>query len=275
MQPGHRTAIAIAIVLTLVLAWPVLDGLGVVNPIRDTLTGLVSPLQLVFTRASAPVEHVLGAMRSSAHLAQENEDLREELSALRSQCILRDEALIENEDLRRLLDFKSAVPNYQLIAAEVIGRDPSSYLRYLVIDRGAEDGIRVGMPVLTDAGLVGRISRVSQSASQVMLLSDTKSSVSAYIQRSRATGVVQGELDVELRMRYIVQNETVIVGDVVLTSGLGGSFPRRLVIGQVVEIQQNDMDVHQEALVMPAVDASRLETVLVLLNYEPDEFPAD
>ena len=185
--------------------------------------------------------------------------------------VLLKEAQQENEDLRRQLNFKSAVPNYQLIAAEVIGRDSSSYLQYLIIDRGLDDGIRAGMPVMTDAGLVGRIGRVSQGSSQVMLLTDSQSSVGAYIQRSRATGVVQGQIGPDLLMQYILQDETVIVGDTILTSGLGGVFPKRLVIGQVVEVRHTDVDMHQEAIVAPAVNMGELEAVLVLLNHVPGE----
>lgn len=275
MRAGHRSAIALVVVLAMMLVWLLLDGVGAVNPIRDTLTGIVAPLQLVFGRALSPIADQLEALGRGAELQRENQELENQIAELRSQIILLTEAQLENEDLRRQLGFKSAVPNFQLIAAEVIARDPSSYLNYLVIDRGSADGIRLGMPVLTNAGLVGRISRVSQTSSQVMLLTDSQSSVGAYIQRSRATGVVQGDLGPDLVMRYILQDETVIIGDVVLTSGLGGAFPKRLVIGQVVDVRQNDVDAHQEAVVRPAVDMSTLENVLVLLNYDPGELLAE
>jgi rod shape-determining protein MreC len=271
MKAGHRAGVALVVVLGIVLTWLVFDSLGATNPIRDSLTGVISPLQLVFSRAASPITDQLAALGRGADLQRETEQLRDEIADLRSQIILLNEAQYENKDLRRQLGFKSAVPNMQLIAAEVIGRDPSSYLHYLVIDRGSDDGIRQGMPVLTSAGLVGRISRVSRASSQVMLLSDSQSSVGAYIQRSRATGVVQGQLGPELVMRYILQDETVIVGDVVLTSGMGGAFPKRLVIGQVVEMRRNDVDMHQEAIIAPAVDMSALEAVMVLMNYDPGE----
>ncbi|MFO7696747.1 MAG: rod shape-determining protein MreC [Anaerolineae bacterium] len=271
MRAGHRSAVALVVVLFVVLVWMVLDGVGAANPIRDSLTGVISPLQLVFSRAVRPLTSQFAGLRRGADLVRENEDLTKQTAELRSQLILLSEAQHENEELRRQLDFKSAVPNYQLIAAEVIGRDPSSYLQYLIIDRGLDDGIRQGMPVLTDAGLVGRIARVSQGSSQVMLLTDSQSSVGAYIQRSRATGVVQGQLGSDLVMNYILQDETVVVGDVILTSGLGGAFPKRLVIGQVVETRQTDVDMHQNAIVAPAVDLGELEMVMVLLNHDPGD----
>jgi len=271
----HRSAVFLVIALAMVLVWLVLDSLGTTNPIRESLTGVIAPLQLVFTRAASPVLDLVASFRARSDLQQENAELKEQIAALRAEVVQLSEAQYENEDLRRQLGFKSAVPSFQLIAAEVIGRDPSAYLHYLLIDRGAEDGIRKGMPVLTDAGLVGRVSRVNRGSSQVMLLTDPESSVAAYIQRSRATGVVQGQLQQELVMRYILQDETVVVGDVVLTSGMGGSLPKRLVIGQVVEVRRNDVDMHQEALVQPAVDMESLEQVMVLLNYDLDELGED
>ncbi len=271
----HRSAVFLVVALAMVLVWLVLDSLGTTNPIRESLTGVIAPLQLVFTRAVSPVLDLVASFRARSDLQQENAELKEQIAALRAEVVQLSEAQYENEDLRRQLGFKSAVPSFQLIAAEVIGRDPSAYLHYLLIDRGAEDGIRKGMPVLTDAGLVGRVSRVNRGSSQVMLLTDPESSVAAYIQRSRATGVVQGQLQQELVMRYILQDETVVVGDVVLTSGMGGGLPKRLVIGQVVEVRRNDVDMHQEAVVQPAVDMESLEQVMVLLNYDLDELGED
>lgn len=273
MKAYRQWSVLTILVLALVLAWLVFDSLGPQNPLRDGLSQVISPLQLVTQRAWEPISAVFGSLRRISDVRAENEALRAEVAQLRNQVILMYEAQIENENLRRQLGFKSAVPNYQLLSAEVIGRDPGNYLQYLTIDRGAEDGLRRGMPVLTEAGLVGRISLVSRNASQVMLITDPSSSVSAFIQRSRATGVAQGRLGSELMMRYIAQAETVVVGDLILTSGLGGNFPKRLVIGQVVSVRRGDVEMFQEAAIAPAVDLRQLESVMVLLNFDPPELP--
>ncbi len=275
VKAPRQWALVVILALLLVLAWLVFDSLGPPNPLRDSLSQIISPLQLVTKRAWEPVSGLFARLRSASELQRENEALRAENAQLRNQVILLHEAQIENENLRRQLGFKSAVPNYQLLSAEVIGRDPGNYLQYLTIDRGAEDGLARGMPVLTDAGLVGRISQVSRNASQVMLLTDPSSSVSAFIQRSRATGVVQGHLGSELVMRYIPQSETVVVGDVILTSGLGGNFPKRLVIGQVIEVRRDDVEMFQEAVIAPSVALRDLESVMVLLNFDPVELPEE
>jgi rod shape-determining protein MreC len=213
----------------------------------------------------------LGRINRLADLEEQNEALRHENLMLRHELTLLQEARIENETLRRQLNFKSAVPNYQLLSAEVIGHDPSNLLQSLIIDRGHKDGIEVGMPVLAAEGLVGRISETSANSSKVMVLTDPSSSVSSMIQRSRATGLVQGHIASELYMRYIPPGDTVDPGDMVLTSGLGGNFPKRLVIGQVSSVDRQDVQMFQEARIIPAVNLRNLEVVMVLLNFTPPD----
>ena len=268
-----RAAIVIAI-LALILVWLVLDRAGGPNPIRDAFSSVLSPVQYAMERISRPVFDLAGNIGRLGSMASENETLRRENSELRSEIILLREAQIENETLRRELNFKSTVPSYQLLSAEVIGHDPNNLLEYLVIDRGSEDALQVGMPVLTNEGLVGRISEVSAGSSKVMLITDSSSSVSALIQSSRATGIVQGYPGGELLMRYIPQGDDIAPGDIVITSGLGGNFPKRLVIGQVVSVENADVQMFQEARLVPAVNLHDLEFVMVLLNFSPIDVEA-
>jgi rod shape-determining protein MreC len=179
------------------------------------------------------------------------------------------EADIERAALREALQFKQANPTFELIAAEVVGRDPSNLLQYILIDRGADDGLTPGMPVVTARGLVGKVTAVYPHSARVMLLTDLASSVNALIQSSRATGMLQGEGQRGLIMRYVEQRDQVQVGDVVLTSGLGGNFPKRLVIGQVTDVKRSDVDMFQEVQVLSAVDFDQLEMVLVIRSFVP------
>jgi rod shape-determining protein MreC len=181
----------------------------------------------------------------------------------------------ENEALRQLLQFTQANPTDSYRAAEVvghvIGQDPSNLLRYIIIDVGTGDGVAKGMPVVTDRGLVGRIVEVSSRSSKVLLINDVSSSVNAIIQSSRATGIVEGKADGGLVMKYIPQPVEVNVGDIILTSGLGATFPKRLVIGQVTAVHKRDIELFQEAEIKPTVDFDRVEIVLVLTSFEPIE----
>jgi len=262
-------AAVIILVLSLILAWLVLDSMGASNPLRDAFSRILSPVQFAMKRMVSPLSRLASTAGHLGSLQEESEVLRRENAELRNQIVLLQEAKIENETLRRQLNFKSAVPSHHLLSAEVIGHDPNDLLQYLLIDRGTTDGIRPGMPVLTAEGLVGRISEASANSAKVMLITDPSSSVSALIQRSRATGVVEGYPGHELLMRYIPQGDTVAPGDMVLTSGLGGNFPKRLVIGQVASVKHKDVEMFQEATLIPAVNLRALETVMVLLSFAP------
>jgi rod shape-determining protein MreC len=267
-------ALIVILALALILSWLVLDQAGQSNPIRDTFSRLVAPVQFVLTRVTGPVGQAIDGIVHLGSLQSQNDALRSENIELRNQILSLQEAQQENEALRRQLNYKSSVPSFQLLSAEVIGLDSSNLLQYLVIDRGADDGVQQGMPVLAAEGLVGRIGEVSKTSAKVMLITDVSSSISTLIQRSRATGLVQGYPGGQLRMRYIPQGDTVDVGDVVFTSGLGGNLPKRLVIGQVASVHKSDVEMFQEADIIPAVNLRDLESVMILLNFsriEPDQ----
>ena len=125
------------------------------------------------------------------------------------------------------------------------------------------------MPVVTERGLVGHIHKVGANWAKVLLIIDPSSSVAALVQSSRAPGLVSGRLGQDLVMDYIPQEETVSVGDVILTSGMSGNYPKSLLIGQVLEVEQRDIDPFQRAIVRPSVNFEKLETVLVITTFEP------
>ena len=151
----------------------------------------------------------------------------------------------------------------------MISPGSSNYLNTIRIDLGTEHGIESGMPVVTERGLVGRIHRAGPASSTVLLITDPSSGVQAFTQRDHVAGVVVGQAgDIPL-MDYIPQGEDISVGDTVITSGLGGNFPKNLVIGQVIEVHQRDYEMFQQAILRPTVNFNRLEFVLVITNFEP------
>ncbi|MCL4867682.1 MAG: rod shape-determining protein MreC [Anaerolineae bacterium] len=206
-------------------------------------------------------------------LRQENDMLRRELEALR-------EVQAENQILREYFDYVSLNPTLDRVLASVIARDTSPSFRSLIIDKGILDGVVVGMPVESTRGLVGIIYRSSSRSSQVLLLTDNTSSVAARLGESRATGVLQGGgLGSTLLMDWITLEAPVTIGDLVLTSGLGGKYPADIPIGRIIDVQRSEAALFQQAIVQPAVDFNNLEAVFVITNFDPvdttifDELP--
>ena len=249
-------------------------------------TGLLAPIEGLVVRVTTPFqEGVSSVVTQFGTLAQTTRDLRnlrqrnEELESQNVGLLLENVRLKEIEHeavlLRDLLNFTQISPSLEIqgarVVGRVIGRDPSNLKRYITLDVGQEEGIERNMPVVTDQGLVGRISEVGNGWSRVLLIIDVSSSVQSITQSTRASGLVQGQADGSLVMRAIGQGETISVGDTVFTSGLGGNFPRQILIGQITEVERKDYELYQSAVVQPTVDFDHLEAVLVITGFEAIE----
>jgi len=175
------------------------------------------------------------------------------------------ETVIANDRLTELLGFKQGSP-FRMTAAEVIGRDLSNWYRTIMINKGEKDGLSSDMGVVTPSGVVGRIVKTAATYSHVLLLVDPNSAVAALIQRSREEGIVAGTEKGLAQMKYLSTIADVEVGDLVLTSGLAGSFPKGLPIGKVSRAEKKETDLTQQVEIIPAVDFSRLEEVLVITS---------
>jgi len=263
------------ILLLLAIAGLVLHETGNTQAVENLILGPVTPFQSHLSALTKDFSDLVQTFRDLRELRRRNEELQSLADSLMIENVRLEELESENETLRQLLQFTQANPTHSYRAAEVVGhvvgQDPSNLLRYIIIDVGTGDGIAKGMPVVTDRGLVGRIVEVSSRSSKALLITDASSSVNAIIQSSRATGVVEGKADGGLVMKYIPQQVTVNVGDIILTSGLGATFPKRLVIGQVTAVHKRDIEMFQQAEIKPTVDFERLEIVLVITNFEPIE----
>ncbi|MFQ6057782.1 MAG: rod shape-determining protein MreC [Anaerolineae bacterium] len=255
------------------VAWIVLHQTGQFQPVEGLAIDLMIPFQQALSRFADRVTNLVETARQLESLQEKNKELQDLVDQLMIENVRLSEAATENEILRQQLNFRRNNPSFDIRSADVIGRvvgrDPTNLLQYLLIDVGARDGVARGMPVVTAQGLVGHITQVSDRSAKVLLITDASSSVNALLQRSRATGVVEGQIGGGLVMRYIAQGEDVQVGDIVLTSGLGGNYPKRLVIGQVTDVRQRDIELFQEAEVRPTVNFGRLEMVMVITDFTP------
>ncbi len=189
--------------------------------------------------------------------------LQREIGALHSRLIGQEEVLRENNRLKKLLNFKNDLV-FSSVAANVIGRDPTNWNSAIILDRGESQGIRVGMPVVNESGVVGKIAEVSGKNSKVIMVNDPSFSVAALVQRSREGCLISGSLKGMCRLRYLPENADVEVGDPVITSQMSSAFPEGLLIGKVIGLEENPGSSSVEWLLEPAVDLSQLEQVLVI-----------
>ena len=192
----------------------------------------------------------------------ENVALRARVRLLEQELDRLAEVGLENGRLRALLDFRETLQG-DLLTARVIGRDASDVSRTLTIDRGESDGVARGAAVLAPQGVVGRVFLVSRHAARVLLVSDHNSGIDAFVQRTRARGIVQGTVDAGCALKYVKRTEDVQVGDTLVTSGLDGIFPKGMPIGRVTAIDKRGQGLFQSADVAPRVDFDQLEEVLV------------
>jgi rod shape-determining protein MreC len=260
-----RTVI-IFLVITGILA---LALSGFLSPVSNFLGGSVISGQTWLSIRFLAIREFLTVPRDVAALRQENAQLSAEIARLQAQVIEYQQRVAESDTLAALVDFSRSNPNSTYKAASVIGRDPSPFLHYIIINRGSNDGIRKGMPVVTDKGLVGRVDAVIGGAARVQLVTDPASVVSVYLQNSGADGMLNGSVSGDIKLDMLSQDASIQIGDVVLTSGLGGGYPPDIVVGQVGSVRKRESDLFQEAVVQPVVDFTRLEIVLVIVDFQP------
>jgi rod shape-determining protein MreC len=269
----------IGLILALVLLGFVLDRLGYMGSVRAYIETALAPLQRTVTSAGQRVSQSVEQAESLETLRTKNTELEALNNQLTVENIRLKEAERENQLLRQLLNYTRNNPqfNYQptVIKGRSVGRDPTNLLYFVYVDVGAREGVAKNMPVITERGLVGRVTAVGPNAAQVLMLIDPASAVNALIQSSRATGIVRGNIDGTLLMERIPPNEKVNPGDIVLTSGLGGNFPDKLVIGQVTEVLRRDQDMFQTARVRPTVDFGKLETMLIITSFQPIDIESE
>lgn len=245
--------------------------LGFSGFLNNFISGALSPiidLQTAVSERYSTIQNYFSTPRDITQLQQKNAELEAEIARLRGQ-IIELQQLSEYQVLAALLDFARSNPEYQYTGASVIGRDPSPFLHYIIINRGSDDGIRKGMPVVSQQGLVGRVSHVIPNAARVQLITDAQSKINIKIHPSETEGILTGSVAGDLLLDFIPQEATVNTGDLVLTSGLGGNYPPNILIGQVSGVRKQDFALFQTGSVQPVVDFSRLEIVLVITNFKP------
>lgn len=279
MTATRNRQLYIGLILALLFLGFALDRLGYMAAVRTFIQTSVGPLEGMITQAAQNVASRTEQSQSLQALQARNAELESLNNRLMVDNVRLREVERENELLRQLLNYTRSNPQFNYQTTTVIGRsigvDPTNLLYFVYVDVGARDGVAENMPVITDRGLVGRVTAVGPNSAQVLMLIDPASAVNALIQNSRVTGLVRGNIDGTLTMERIPQNDKVNPGDIVLTSGLGGNFPDKLVIGQVTEVVKRDQDMFQTARIRPTVDFGKLETMLIITSFKPVDLESE
>lgn len=259
------------VVIVLLTAIVVLVNTQSIDAPRDVATRLTLPLQRLLRQAGNELRGATGVAGDAATLRSRNVELEQIVAQLTVENLRLKEIEAENVRLRSLLQFRDVNPSFTYKGGQVVGRivanEPTSIVKSILIDIGSSNGIEPGMPVVTERGLVGRVTDVYRNAARVLLITDSSSNVNTMLQNTRLRGMLRGRAGQLPIMDYLPQDQPILVGDIVVTSGEGGNFPIGIPVGQVVEVEQNDVEMFQRAVVRTTVDFDTLETVLVVTNF--------
>ncbi len=230
---------------------------------------LAGPLLQASVSAASTLERAGDFLLGWRFLRQENRALREEVASLSRELEARREDALAYGRLEAILEYRRST-GFPAKVAAVIGRDSTNLFQTILINKGRRDGIARDMAVVTPSGVVGKTIKVYARTARVLLLTDRSSGVAALVQRTRDQGVVQGNGEGACDMKYISRQSTVTVGDTIVTSGMGGVFPKGVRVGRVAGVKRSGY-LLPDIEVAPAASLDRLEEVIVLLSGEEEE----
>jgi rod shape-determining protein MreC len=257
---------------------------GPLHDVQNVASTAMHPFEVGAERVARPFRDAYGWLSDLFNAREENQQLKDQLEQLRNQAIQNSTAATEVKRLQALLDYRRSdefPADYDAVGAAVLADPPSAYEQFIIISAGSKDGVRMNAPVVTDAGLVGKVTRVNREQSRVALLTDKESAVSAYDVETEADGVIRhgaGAGD-SLILDRVPKDERVVRGDLVATSGrrfqlLPSIYPRNIQIGVVTSVGQSDIDANQQIQVDPFVDFDSLDSVLILIRKSSEpKFP--
>ncbi|AQS59961.1 rod shape-determining protein MreC [Desulforamulus ferrireducens] len=247
------------------------------TPMEAAIKDSLAPIQSIFMKIGHTFSGGARSITSLGRMAEENEALKEQVALLKGQVYRLEELRQENERLKSLLQYKDTYSQFfETKTALVIGRDPGNWFGVVTLNKGSKDGILKDMPVVTPLGLAGKVVSVSENTSQVLLITDPRSGVGALVQESRVPGVLEGTTagSGETRLIHVPKDTQLTEGQVIITSGIGGNFPKGIPIGKIVSISNEPTGLFKTATVVPFADLNRLEEVMVISTvFNPDLLP--
>ena len=262
---SHKTLKSVIILVLILIFFVFLNLTPASNKIKNFFYLISSPFQKVLWDLGHKTLDIFSTIGEVRNLKRENEELKIKNEELTSQKVQLAELKKENEILRETLGL-GLEKEFKLILSDVIGKDISQ--DFILIDKGVSDGISQGMAVITpQKTLVGRVSEVYANFSRVILISSEKSSFDAEVQERDVSGVVKGKGNFKIYMDLIPQEKEIKEEDIVITSPLGGVFPKGLLVGQISKILKSDINPFQQVQVGPAFDIRRTESLFIIISY--------
>lgn len=254
-----RPRLIIVIVIIAILIWTIVSPSQSLQHLKMSLANIVKvPLEIINNSYS-----YITKISRLPYIDDEKLDLKRKVRALEKNLIELEEIALENRRLHNLLGFKEALQKSS-IPASVIGRDPNNWSSVVFIDKGEEDGIVKDMVVISGQGLIGRVRESGKTMSKVMLINDIDSKVGAIVQKSREQGLLVGTPKGDCKLIYLSLDSDIKGGDKVLTSGMGGIYPKGIMIGEVVKVEKEKGRLYKYAIIEPLNKLSKLEEVLCI-----------
>jgi rod shape-determining protein MreC len=235
------------------------------NPAEQFVIEITAPFQKLIKQTTKSTEELWLNYFRLVDVHHENTQLKNEIHELKMANSRYRELLATQGRLEELLQFKQTI-NRPVLAAQVIGLDPTGWFKSVIIDKGKWAGLRLDMPVVNAFGVVGRVVSVSSNYAKVLLIIDQNSAVDCLVQRSRDRGMLKGLMSEICKLDYVAKSNDITVGDIVVTSGLGGVFPKGLPVGRILDVKEISGELFKDIKIRTAVDFSKLEEVLVILE---------
>lgn len=273
---GLRPVIVLCVISILLLTFYIREGeSGPIHGVRSVVTTITSPVRYAGSVVASPF-NALGNVFSNLTASQETlSDLKAQNEELTARVAELSEAQETASRLESLLGLQSTY-NLESTAARIIGESSDAWSRTVTIDKGSADGFAINMPVCNSAGVIGQIIEVSANTSTVRLITDENSGVSAMVQSTRAQGILQGQPDGTLRLEYVTTDADVQEGDIIVTSGIGGVYPKGLPLGTVSTVVREENATYYTITVTPASsDTENNEEVLVITSLTSDQQASD
>ena len=271
-QGGGGGALVVCAILSIAL-FTVSCRMGEEGPlgtVRGVFQTITSPVRYLGSTLSVPFQGLGNVFTNLTADQQTLSELQAENEQLRARNVELEEAAMSVERLQGLLDLQD-VNNLQSTAAHIISGSTDSWSSTVTIDKGSLTGVSVGMPVTSSSGVIGQIVECGPTTSTVRLITDENSSVSAMLQSSRLQGMLNGTVGDQLRLTLIPSDGSVSIGDVVVTSGLGGVFPKGLPLGEVTSVESAPGAAYLTIVVEPYAHAENNEEILVITSLTEEQ----